>query len=931
MRRIKLYPHNLRAYEKTVRMLKTEGKAAIVHPTGTGKSFIAFALVRDNPDKNFLWLSPSEYIYDLQCKNLWQSQHMKLSNIDFHTYAWLMLNEDFIKELNPDYIIMDEFHRSGAHQWGKSVKKLIESYPKAKLLGLSATKVRYLDNRRDMAEEIFEGCIASEIGLCEAMALGILPEPKYVIASYSYEMKLQEYETRTSALKNRRQKAKAERLIEKLRHKLQYAEGMDKIFKKHLPKESAKLIIFCCSSEHMMEMIAQVPDWFNGIDIRPHVYHVSSYNPESEEDFKNFVADDSDHLKLLYCIDMLNEGIHVDDVDAVVLCRPTVSPIVYKQQIGRAIAVGSKRKPVIFDMVNNFDSLSQINDLKQELEGAIEKYNNEGCGYKEENEKDGICDIGGFEIVDELRDCRLILEQIQRNLDASWDIYYQELCRFTEEHGTCTVPKRYRTADGLLLGRWFLRQKGMYREGRLSPEHTAALEKLGIVWEYENEMAFARNVEFLKEYKKKHGTMVILRKRTTPEIRTLGRWCTNVRIAYKQGRLPEERINILNELGFCWDALEDMWEEGYRHAQQYYEENGELNAIRKYVCEDGYRLGQWLATQRSVRRGRTSGNLTEEKIKKMDELSMDWSGKGLDYFERYFAVYKKYISEGGSRIIPFRFKTTDGVNLGVWDSRVRSEYYRGVLPKSKEQRLRNAGYSFRRYSYTWYKHYEEAKKYYETYGDLYIKQAYIRQHGGALNHWINVQRKRMLEHNCLLDEEQIRLLKEIHIGDCGALEAEFNKGTEELKRYIEQFGNTLVPVSYKTPEGYNLGKWVGHRKTEYKRGELSKAKTKALNKLGMVWESTETVRAQEHWKTMYKAAVKYAEEHGSLKNLPSGYVTDNGEKLSLWVAQQRRIRKGSIKHSIKMTEERIAMLDKIGINWGEAGNRQLRKIQFDKK
>jgi superfamily II DNA or RNA helicase len=189
MRQIKLYPHNLLAYEKVVKMLKEEGKAAIIHPTGTGKSFIAFALARDNQDKKFIWLSPSEYIYELQCKNLWQKQHMKLSNIDFHTYTWLIHNDEIIAKLKADYIILDEFHRTGAREWEKSVRKLIDTLPDAYILGLSATKVRYLDNKRDMADEIFEGCIASEINICEAMAAGILPKPKYVIASYSYEQK----------------------------------------------------------------------------------------------------------------------------------------------------------------------------------------------------------------------------------------------------------------------------------------------------------------------------------------------------------------------------------------------------------------------------------------------------------------------------------------------------------------------------------------------------------------------------------------------------------------------------------------------------------------------------------------------------------------------------------------------------------------------
>ena len=67
---INLYPHNQTAYKAAVNMLKERKKAAIIHPTGTGKSFIGFKLCEDNPDKTICWLSPSRYIYQTQLENL---------------------------------------------------------------------------------------------------------------------------------------------------------------------------------------------------------------------------------------------------------------------------------------------------------------------------------------------------------------------------------------------------------------------------------------------------------------------------------------------------------------------------------------------------------------------------------------------------------------------------------------------------------------------------------------------------------------------------------------------------------------------------------------------------------------------------------------------------------------------------------------------
>ena len=139
-------------------MMEQYGKAAIVHPTGTGKSYIAFKLIEDNPEKVVIWLSPSEYIFKTQLESLKRNDpEFPLENVHFYTYAKLMcctqaqLGE--IAAQKPAYIILDEFHRAGAECWGESTVALLKLCPDAKLLGLTATNIRYLDNNRDMAEE----------------------------------------------------------------------------------------------------------------------------------------------------------------------------------------------------------------------------------------------------------------------------------------------------------------------------------------------------------------------------------------------------------------------------------------------------------------------------------------------------------------------------------------------------------------------------------------------------------------------------------------------------------------------------------------------------------------------------------------------------------------------------------------------------------
>ena len=180
---IELFKHNETAYKAAVAMLAETGKAAIIHPTGTGKSFIGFKLCEENPSKTICWLSPSEYIFKTQLEALKKSADFTPANVKFFTYSKLMnLEESEISDIKPDFIVLDEFHRAGAEQWGRGVKKLLSTYPEAPILGLSATNIRYLDNQRDMADELFDGCIASEMTLGEAIVRGILNPPKYVLS-----------------------------------------------------------------------------------------------------------------------------------------------------------------------------------------------------------------------------------------------------------------------------------------------------------------------------------------------------------------------------------------------------------------------------------------------------------------------------------------------------------------------------------------------------------------------------------------------------------------------------------------------------------------------------------------------------------------------------------------------------------------------------
>ena len=105
---VSLFPHNRTAYENVCAMLEKTGKAAVIHPTGTGKSFIGFQLAADFPFSRVLWLAPSEYIFRTQMENWLSAGGRELTNIIFLTYAKLSLMPE--EELYQFHSSLSKFH-----------------------------------------------------------------------------------------------------------------------------------------------------------------------------------------------------------------------------------------------------------------------------------------------------------------------------------------------------------------------------------------------------------------------------------------------------------------------------------------------------------------------------------------------------------------------------------------------------------------------------------------------------------------------------------------------------------------------------------------------------------------------------------------------------------------------------------------------------
>lgn len=510
---ITLMPHNIEAYGKVNEDIEKNNKTAVIQPTGTGKMYIALKFLEDNKEKKAIYIAPSNAILHDVKKNIF-AEGMTMQdfpNLKRITYQKLVtLSDEEIEKLEADIIIVDEFHHCGAPVWGKGVERLIERNPNAKILGFSATPIRYNDGLRDMADEMFENNVASEMTLEEAIDRGILPGATYVSTLYGYEQELGKMQANIDNIKasieNRKQ---AQELLDELRKKLdENTQNLPELLSEHMKNKSGKYIVFCKNIDDMNEKMEQAQKMFGEVNSNIKVRGVSSKIKETDRILTEFEQDNEEGtLKLLYAVDMISEGYHVKDLDGVVMMRPTYSPTVFTQQLGRGLTVGNDKETVILDLVNNFDSCKIIEDLAEKMK---QYKGREGTGEKEKRKSSRLS------IFDTTKEFREIAERITEltkiktiSLEEKIEIF--ERFAKTEEELVGNT-----TFEGHPIGQWAIQirssinriNRGNANKGELNLSETQLerLEKLGIL-ERQIDSTIEEKIDAIIEWNKQYPVM----------------------------------------------------------------------------------------------------------------------------------------------------------------------------------------------------------------------------------------------------------------------------------------------------------------------------------------------------------------------------------------------------------------------------------------
>lgn len=683
MPKIELYPHNQAALNHLEEALKYTRRAAVIQPTGTGKSFVALAFIERRPNNSFLYLAPSTHIFN-QLKH-----HAGHTDVLLHTtmmtYQKLcLLHEDELGKLEPDYIILDEFHRCGADDWGSAVDHLLALYVECFLIGFTATPVRYLDKAgtRDMSEELFHGSIASYYTLQDAINDKVLPVPHYVLGDILMNERVSSLETAlTQVASYGRARTAGYSLLESLKRNMAEAQGIDEIFKCHMPNRFAKLIVFCRNLEHIAQCREDMHRWLGpGKKIREYVCR--SDEKAADIELNAFAGDNERNaIRLLYCVDMLNEGIHIKDVDGVVMLRPTISPIVYLQQIGRCLACSSdgSTSPVIFDLVNNYES-ARVEESGQRVFNI--EFSHHPSSGKGKNTPIPFYMSGvptQFEA---------ILEKFDHLFTRAgrWDFCYSILQEFYHEYGQ--YPHSRTCYRGIKIGRWLSEQILYIQHNSLSVARKERLEMLPgwstfLIERQPTRRTFDDYYKELLVYFEREGHIDIPQSYINPSTGCkLGLYLTrlrNIRKKTDRGHLSQDQINRLNALGMKWVKREHPYRDFDYYYQQlikFYRREGHIIVPTRFIDPDtGCHLGNFINCVRQAKRG--TGHdivLTDRQIEMLNDLGMVWQVQASPLpFDTYYEELLRYYRREGHIRVPGNYIVPEnGCKLGKFIQRMRA-------------------------------------------------------------------------------------------------------------------------------------------------------------------------------------------------------------------------------------------------------------------
>ena len=910
-----LNPVNEAAFQKAVQSLETLNRAAVFHPTGTGKSCIAWKVVVAHPQTTFFWLVAGAQRLALRQAELTRYNGGTLpGNVRFcdceklaaaTPEQWVRLGEQ-----KPGCIVLDCYHELSAVCWAQSVQKLLRMCPQAKVLGLGVPNGAPVCAA---AQELFADCIVSHMTVAEAMAAGTMPVPSaYAALLWPQEEELATLRARIKNLCMPKGDTSLRVQYEELSWSLRQVENLTVLLPRLLSDTSGHYLVLFESAAYQEKLGTELEQLLRTVDPAVRFYAADHACFADSAAVETFLSDTAPGPKVLLCVNAPGVQQPLEGLAGVILVRQSSLMSTFKQMLCRALVAAGSRSVPVFDLVAQFEGLGNGRTLQRDCTEAMTRAGSKTPGFRQERPMQQTYRLYG---------------KLRREMEARWEVLCQAAADAAAKEGTLELPRSYTIHSGVPVGKWLELQRQVQagqRPGRLTAEQAAKLEKLGIRWNHRLEAAWEKGFASAQKYRTEHGDLLVPVRYRDKNDFALGEWIVYNRQRYLGGNLTQNRIERLEAIGMVWSTSNDLWEQNYAAATQYYLEHGDLEVPIKYETPSGFGLGVWLGAQRAAHK---AGELPQEQVERLDALGMDWTNRNDRKWMSLYDVAAAYYHEHGNLNVPSEYVTPDGVLLGKWVARQRYAYLNPdrssarVTPERKAL-LDKLGMVWEKYD-PWQERYDLALAYKTEHGDLEIPSVYKTADGVWLGSWVSRQRQALNSGSSALSSERRKLLRILFKGerrpsdpaaDHGTVrEANWERNFRSAARYARKYKHLLVPASYVDSDGVRLGVWISNlraaRKNRPDSYQVTPAHIKKLNSIGMVWDARDA-----KWGTAYQQAKAYYKAHGNLHAAANYKSDETGFCLGDWL---RRMREWDTTHDPKLTPERRAMLDKIGMEWSE--------------
>ena len=910
-----LNPVNEAAFQKAVQSLETLNRAAVFHPTGTGKSCIAWKVVEAHPQTTFFWLVAGAQRLALRQAELTRYNGGTLpGNVRFcdceklaaaTPEQWVRLGEQ-----KPGCIVLDCYHELSAVCWAQSVQKLLRMCSQAKVLGLGVPNGAPVCAA---AQELFADCIVSHMTVAEAMAAGTMPVPSaYAALLWPQEEELATLRARIKNLCMPKGDTSLRVQYEELSWSLRQVENLTVLLPRLLSDTSGHYLVLFESAAYQEKLGTELEKLLRTVDPAVRFYAADHACFADSAAVETFLSDTAPGPKVLLCVNAPGVQQPLEGLAGVILVRQSSLMSTFKQMLCRALVAAGSRSVPVFDLVAQFEGLGNGRTLQRDCTEAMTKAGSKTPGFRQERPMQQTYRLYG---------------KLRREMEARWEVLCQAAADAAVKEGTLELPRSYTIHSGVPVGKWLELQRQVQagqRPGRLTAEQAAKLEKLGIRWNHRLEAAWEKGFASAQKYRTEHGDLLVPVRYRDKNDFALGEWIVYNRQRYLGGNLTQNRIERLEAIGMVWSTSNDLWEQNYAAATQYYLEHGDLEVPIKYETPSGFGLGVWLGAQRAAHK---AGELPQEQVERLDALGMDWTNRNDRKWMSLYDVAAAYYHEHGNLNVPSEYVTPDGVLLGKWVARQRYAYLNPdrssarVTPERKAL-LDKLGMVWEKYD-PWQERYDLALAYKTEHGDLEIPSVYKTADGVWLGSWVSRQRQTLNSGSSALSSERRKLLRILFKGerrpndpaaDHGTVrEANWERNFRSAARYARKYKHLLVPASYVDSDGVRLGVWISNlraaRKNRPDSYQVTPAHIKKLNSIGMVWDARDA-----KWGTAYQQAKAYYKAHGNLHAAANYKSDETGFCLGDWL---RRMREWDTTHDPKLTPERRAMLDKIGMEWSE--------------